>query len=317
MTDSGHYPDWAPKDVALLQFADGLWLERSGRVPQSAIVREQLLRDPRMEQVWRTLRKHARAAHRTWAIKFTEQVCSLCIGPLGFEALSQKQARRVGERILVLLLELVDMMRAIPIEVFLDELCTVHHNELRNGLDELSKAIRTLDGRTASSRMCVSALQKAYHVAMARQPITQILSELANVIEPEITRQRMLTRPNHERASVHYFVRGLSRCLIEDFGHSLRQVVADIATVVFDIGPPLGKDDVARLTRGARSIPKIDLEVLRCWSKRAKSMVEGNTGISDIDRVAEALIDAMRAQIVRDPDSSEWIFKKWCGFVPY
>lgn len=168
-------------DVAILHYADCLLMARAGHVTGSAGVRDLLLTDLRMKQVWLALSKHARASQPTWAIIFTEQVCSLVMGPLGFDALSQHQAKRVGEQMVALLHELVELMYAIPIETFVHELYTAHRKELENALDELSNAIATLDGRTACSRMCASAFDKVYDVALARQQITEILSQLATL----------------------------------------------------------------------------------------------------------------------------------------
>lgn len=107
--------------------------------------------------------------------------------------------------------------------------------------------------------------------------------------------------------------------MIESYGRSLRQVVADTATVLFDLDPPLGKEDVTRLAHDAKSIPTIDLDVLRCWSERVESIVEESAGIPDEDDMYMRIIDAVRAKILRDPEHARWLFKKWklSGIVGY
>ena len=79
---------------------------------------------------------------------------------------------------------------------------------------------------------------------------TEFLAKLDKRIEQEIQQKRILARPHHENARLHYFVRRLTKYMREEFGRPLRQAVAGTATVVFNLPKSLTKEDIARLAPG-------------------------------------------------------------------
>ena len=236
-----NFPDWVPEGLANTEFCT--LLEGEARDTLVSNMRK-LLRNPRMEEVWRTIKRHANKPD--WDIEFVEQVLRLLEGPPRFDALSKLEIVEKGKRIISAARKVQAMLNDIGLDYSVWNLCSdedymQEYSRLITVENELIERISNID-ILLTWRTIVH-----HYKGIVHKNITELLAKLEKEIEQAIQRERILARPSHESARLHHFVRRLTRYMRQEFGQPLRQAVADTATVVLDLPKSLTKEDITRL----------------------------------------------------------------------
>jgi hypothetical protein len=236
------YPDWAPERPSSIEVyklaADGTRVNL--KLP------DRLLTDLRMERVWRTLKR--RANKPNWEGRFIEAVCIFFTGPRDFDTLSNREAVEKGMGIIATARALRAMLDDIEIDYTFGRLSIEDCPQGGDWMDNLWREYEKCGGVHATGTLLDLYNDLLYHFErMIFKDIKESLAMLEEEIEQEIQQERILVRPHHKNAHLHYFLRKLTKYMRLEFGKALRQAVADTATVVFDLPKPLTKEDIARL----------------------------------------------------------------------
>lgn len=257
---------WPTEELKRLRSSAHWSTKKSFDPDECTKLAEKLRTDLRMIDVWHTLKKRQKKQRFAWEYDFGCEVVRLSRGPRGLEAMSKQEAlEKVGHIIAashVIRRELDCLSLDIPVHALFGD--DEDHDRGTNVADKMAEALRVIGvfpGPRARRQHAASARElRTYptcrdawqgveydYLEMGSKDITDLLAELEKVLKQVIGVAPTLDRPHHRNARLHYFVRGLTLYMMEQFGHPLRQVVADTATVVFDPPKELTKDAVARI----------------------------------------------------------------------